>query len=205
MKIYGRISSFVHDISCSKLSSQDMNRQFVAMEASLSAWYGSLPNWIKVGLDDSFSNIDLAQNQQPPHWVVAYLSMMYHTCIIRLQKSRLPTTSTDQSIRSMVAQSHCQQSAFAITKFTCTFLKDNPFFHYVNPMVAMTLFEAASIWIRFSDFTTDNTKRAQYKKNLIILMRGIENIASYFMVAVAYMNALLEMGRRLLSVREFFS
>ena len=199
MKIYGRISDHLRALKDNRLSLQESNRQFVTIQASLDVWLFSLPSWMQISETQTFSSGRLTE-KQPPHWTIAQYHMLYQTCIIRLQRTYLIPLTSDVSVRSLVAQTQCYDAAFAITRLASIFLRDNPTFHFVNPIISLSLFEAAIVWISIAKGAVDSTKIDPCKANLALLLQAIRNIGVYYAKSREYEKYLLELSASLMTV-----
>jgi hypothetical protein len=183
-----------------RLTPREAASQFIALDASLNAWFVSLPPWMRLLNGPTFTHIDIG-SKQPAHWMLPYYIMIYHTCILRLHKTKLPSTPSVSSISpTLPAINRCNASAAVITHLTAVFLKNNPNFYYVNPMIVTCLFEAAATWITLSQYIPDIGHQSSHQKSILIISKALENIGTYFPMALLYKSTIQEMAQNALLV-----
>ncbi len=164
-----------------KLTLEDANAEHIAIEASLTAWYCSLPAWMQtpgVAYNNVSYKCDLAA-----HWICAYCLTLYHACTILLHKHRLPINDNDTSLRAMTSFSKCFESTRTISYLASIFQAQNPQFHYVCPFICSFLFEAGMIWLSLAKLSTDSLIHAMCHQGITLLTRCLEQISTYFVVA----------------------
>lgn len=139
-----------------------------------------------------FSALDL-KCVDAAHWVCAYFLCVYHACIIMLQRSRLAKTSEESSLRSVTAFSKTMDAARSITYLANLFLRDNCQFHHVCPFLCFFLFEAGVAWMNISRLENDPMTHSLCDQGIVILIRSLEKIATYFITAESLHDSLKKM------------
>lgn len=126
--------------------------------------------------------------RDPPHWMLAYFLMLYHSCIIELHRTRLRGLVSKTTLKSAII---CEQSSGSITRLTSIFLLRNPRFFYVHPSIVRYLYEGAAIWLTLFSLVSDLSKRAEFNQQYLILKRALQGL-SHHTGASTFLNMLNE-------------
>ncbi|KAJ1535903.1 hypothetical protein HK096_001422 [Nowakowskiella sp. JEL0078] len=179
---------------------QDLDHQINVLEASLRAWLTSLPDHIR-NLGENFS-WDLG-SQNPPHYIVAYLHMFYHLCIILLHRPRMDELlKIDiEKISSSISFRSCHSAAKEMTMVIRKVQKSSPHWHCFSHFVSFAILQGGLLHISAAQiaFRTGNRDGTieDSKECVQLHIVALGNIAKYWPMADGLQKKLQSLLRSL--------
>ena len=143
----------------------------------------ALPPWATPNFSLHFDNIQLTSQGPTVHWMVAHMNLTYHLVTLMMCKSKITTPGTISKARSVRYAGKLQESAYYVTYVVGLFLRDNPNFGHVGPYICTCIFEAGLAWLTLTRISPDPMLVSQCDQSLVLLIRALDNIGRFFIVA----------------------
>ncbi|KAJ1535595.1 hypothetical protein HK096_002275 [Nowakowskiella sp. JEL0078] len=164
----------------------DLDHQINVLEASLRAWFTSLPDHIR-NIGENFS-WDLG-SQNPPHYIAAYLHMFYHLCIILLHRPRMDELlrSDIEKVSSSISFKNCHSAAKEMTMVIRKVQKSNPHWHCFSHFVAFAILQGGLLHISAAQIAIRTGNRdgtvEDSKDSVQLHIVALGNITKYWPMA----------------------
>lgn len=190
VKIFGKIVDYsnmcksTQRTSTTPALSPDADYQLSILDASLRDWFAMLPGWMRVVGDEFVPTFDGIGNGVQP-WLVAYLHIFYHCCVIVLHRPKMmaalkerereaetsarsgsglsPASAGAAALAENPAYIVCLSSACEITTILRKVMRTNPNLFYLSPFVGFCIFQSGLVYLVSLQSTQINGEDGQMR------------------------------------------